>query len=387
MCDVQGATYPPFAHCTLHPALYICARMIRIFLLVLVTTTSFAQQRVLIYDLSRDWKVMVSDTYVDYANATSSSNAIYFTLDANRFRGYDLEINGVRDYSVWVNGKLIRQSKAGLKRFNIDSLERIYHTPMTVGLYAERGLSRIKTSVVTLSKHQPEDVETLRQKNHLRDFATLGVLILVAGFIIMLRFNRRMLFDYFDFTKLLSLQERDESLVAGRITSRFSMAIYVYLCAWAAFLFLITFQHVGRDWIIISDFAIGSVGDGFAKWGKLTMVIGLILFIKVSIVLSLSIVFRLREGGSIQVLNYFRLISFLLMILSVILTFYFMLTTKSPHYYQNIIAVTAWIMAGWAVLIFLKLLNKSSYSVFHLFSYLCASEFFPIIILFKSLFF
>jgi hypothetical protein len=361
--------------------------MIRVALLFLITTSSFAQQRVLIYDLSKDWKAMVSDTYVDYASASTSSNAIYFTLDANRFRGYDLEINGVRDYSVWVNGKLIRQSNAGLQRFNIDSLEKIYHTPMTVGLYAERGLSRIKTNVVTLSRREAEDVETLRQKNYVRDFSTLGVLILVGGFIIMLRFNRRMLFDYFDFTKLLSLQERDESLIAGRITSRFSIAIYLYLCAWAAFLFLITFQHVGQDWIIIGDFTIGSVGNGFAKWGKLTLVIALILFIKVSIVLALSIVFRLREGGSIQVLNYFRLISFLLMILTVVLTFYFVLTTKSPHYYQNIIAITAWIMAGWAVLIFLKLLNKSSYSVFHLFSYLCASEFFPIIILFKSLFF
>lgn len=361
--------------------------MLRILLLILVTTTSFAQQRVLIYDLSQDWKVMVSDVYVDYANASTSSDALYFTLDANRFRGYDLEIGGVREYSVWVNGKLVRQSKAGQTRFDIDSLEKIYHTPMTVGLYAQRGLSRMKTSVVTYSRLPPEDIENLRAKNHLRDFSTLGVFILALGFLAMLRFNRRMLFDYFDVTKLLSLQERDETLVAGRITSRFSILIYVFLCAWAAFLFLITFQHVGRDWIIISDFTIGSVANGFVKWGKLTFIIGLILFLKVTLVLALSIVFRLREGGSIQVLNYFRLISFLLMILSVVLVFYFILTTKSPQYYQNIIVITGWVMAGWAILIFLKLLNKSTYSVFHLFSYLCASEFFPIIILFKSLFF
>lgn len=330
---------------------------------------------------------MVSGVFVDYRDAASSSNAIYFTLDANRFRGYDLEITGVRNYSVWINGKLVRQRNAGATRFAIDSLEKIYHTPMTVGIYARRGLSRLQTRIVTFTALPTDDVETLRKKNYLRDFSVLGVFILACGFLVMLRFNRRMLFDYFDFTKLLSLQERDESLVAGRITSRFSILIYLYLCAWAAFLFLITFQHVGRDWIIISDFTIGSVANGFRKWGELTLVIGLVLFIKVSFVLALSIVFRLREGGSIQVLNYFRLISFLLMVLSVILVFYFMLTTKSPHYYQNIIVITAWIMAGWAVLIFLKLLNKSPYSIFHLFSYLCASEFFPIIILFKSLFF
>jgi hypothetical protein len=254
-------------------------------------------------------------------------------------------------------------------------------------LYARTGLERAKTTVVTFSKLPAEEIEQLRQKNHLRDFSVLGVFILVLGFLVMLRFNRRLLFDYFDFTKLFSFQERDESLVAGRITSRFSILIYFYLSAWCGFLFLVTFQHVEENWIILSDFTIRSVANGFLKWGELTLAVGLFLFIKVSIVLALSIVFRLREGGSIQVLNYFRLISFLLMVLSIVLVFYFVLATKSPQYYQALITLTAWIMAGWGILIFLKLLNKSPYPVFHLFSYLCASEFFPIIILFKSLFF
>jgi hypothetical protein len=359
--------------------------MYRLVLLLFITTGTFAQ-RVPIYDLSKDWKSLVSGSYVAY-DRSNGSDAIYFTLDANRFRSYDLEVSGVREFSVWINGKLIKQSPGGLLRFDIDSLSDLYHTPMTVGLYAHKGLSRIKTTIIAFSTHAAGEEEMLRKKNYLRDFSTLGVIILVLGLLVMLRFNRRMLFDYFDFTKLLSLQERDESLVAGRITSRFSILIYIYLSAWCAYLFLVTFQHVGDDWIIIGDFTIKSVGDGFLKWGQLTVAVGLILFIKVSIVLSLAIVFRLREGGSIQVLNYFRLISFLLMVLSIILVFYFILTTKSPHYYENLIVITAWIMAGWGILIFLKLLNKSNYSVFHLFSYLCASEFFPMIILFKSLFF
>jgi hypothetical protein len=360
-----------------------------LFILLFVASTShlFGQQRVPIYDLSEDWQVIESGVYVDYSQRNRPAEALYFTLDANRFRGYELEVDGARNFSVWVNGKLIRQADDGIIRFDIDSLAGLYRTPMSVGVYAAKGLPRIKTSIVTFSRVAGDEIEQHRKKNHLRDFSVLGVFILVLGFLLMLRFNRRLLFDYFDFTKLLSLQERDESLVAGRITSRFSIAIYVYLSAWFAYLFLITFQHVEENWIIINDFTIRSVSDGFLKWGQLTLAIGIILFIKVSIVLSLSIIFRLREGGSIQVLNYFRLISFLLMILSVILVFYFMLTTKSPSYYQGLITLTAWIMAGWGILIFLKLLNKSTYSVFHLFSYLCASEFFPMIILFKSLFF
>jgi hypothetical protein len=356
-----------------------------VFLSFVASSVAFTQ-RIPIYDLSNDWKSLNAGAYIDY-DRSNPGDALYFTLDANRFRSYDLEISGVRDFSVWINGKLIKQSRGGDLHFDIDSLSDLYHTPMTVGLYAHKGLSRMKTSVVSIATHTAHEEEMLRKKNHLRDFSILAVITLVLGFLVMVRFNRRLLFDYFDFTKLLSLQERDESLVAGRITSRFSVLIYVYLSAWCAFLFLITFQHIGDNWIVIGDFTVKSVGDGFLKWGQLTLVVGLILFIKVSIVLSLATVFRLREGGSIQVLNYFRLISFLLMILSIILVFYFILTTKSPHYYENLIVITAWVMAGWGVLIFLKLLNKSTYSVFHLFSYLCAAEFFPIIILFKSLFF
>lgn len=389
MCNVQRTKCNVFVtpRCTLHVSrcttIYLCVRLV--FFLVFVSSIAFGQ-RVVIYDLSKDWKSLVAGNYTGF-DRSNSSNALYFTLDAHRFRSYDLEIYGAREYSVWINGKLIQQSSGGELRFDIDSLSDLYHTPMTVGLYAHKGLSRMKTNVIAYSARTADDEEMLRKKNYLRDFSTLGVIILSFGFLAMLRFNRRMLFDYFDFTKLLSLQERDESLVAGRITSRFSILIYLYLSAWCAYLFLITFQNIGENWLIIGDFTIKSVGDGFLKWGQLTIVVGLILFIKVSIVLSLATVFRIREGGSIQVLNYFRLISFLLMLLSIILVFYFILTTKSPHYYENLIVITAWVMGGWGVLIFLKLLNKSTYSVFHLFSYLCASEFFPIIILFKSLFF
>ncbi len=361
-------------------------RALLISLLCITCTVVSAQHRVNIYDLSKEWKVLESGSYVPFAERSSPTNAVYFTLDADKFRSYQLEFVGPRDYSVWINGKLIRQSPGGELRFSIDSLEQRYATPITISVFAQRGLPRIRTNVVTFSSMATHDEDVLREKDHIRDFSVLAIFILCTGFLILLRFNRRMLFDYFDFTRLFSFQERDESLVAGRITSRFSILIYFYLSAWCAFLFLVTVQHVPDNWIIIGHFTVGSVANAFVHWGKLTLIIGLTLLIKVSIVLSLATIFRLREGGSIQILNFFRLISFLLMLVSVILVFYFMLATKSPQYYQNIILLSAWIMAGWAILIFLKLLNKSPYSVFHLFSYLCASEFFPIIILYKSLF-
>ncbi len=343
-------------------------------------------RRVEIYDLKKDWKVWNEGAYGPYEPDDTDVKSIYFTIDAGKYRGFRLELAGARDFSVWVNGKVIDQRRAGVVHYSVDSLFELYRAPLTVGVYAREGLSRLKSSVITTSLLPAPDEEHYRPQPHLLDFSTVAVFILCVGFLALIRFNRRMLFDYFDFTRLLSLQERDEDLAAGRITARFSLLIYFYLCAWCALLFLVIFAHAGPDRMIVADLSIDSAGEGFVQWGKLTLIIGVILFIKVGIVVVLSTVFALREGGAIQVLNYFRLLSFLLMILSLVLLFYFVFNTESTAYYEGLITLTGWIMAAWSVLVFLKLLNKSPYSVFHLFSYLCASEFFPMIILFKSLF-
>lgn len=357
-----------------------------VILLCLASELSAQPRRVQIYDLKQDWKVWVEGVYRDYSELKGEPKSVYFTIDAGKYRGFRLELVGARDYSVWVNGKVIDQRHPGTIQYDIDSLFSLYRAPLTIGIYSRQGLSRLKSSVITTSLLPAPDEEHYRRQSYLLDFSAVGAFILCAGFLTLIRFNRRMLFDYFDFTRLLSLQERDEDLAAGRITARFSLLIYFYLCAWCALLFLIIFAHAGPDRMIVADLSIDSAGEGFMQWGKLTVIIGLILFIKVGIVVVLSRIFALREGGAIQVLNYFRLLSFLLMILSLVLLFYFMFNTETPSYYEGLISLTGWIMAAWSVLVFLKLLNKSPYSVFHLFSYLCASEFFPMIILFKSLF-
>ena len=173
----------------------------------------------------------------------------------------------------------------------------------------------------------------------------------------------------------------------GRIMSSSSIVVYIFIGLWASYLLLIISQFAGTLWIVASDTTIHGLTDAFIKWGKITLVLFAAVFAKVLLVLLMSRIFNTKEGAATQLLNFFRLLAGLVMVLSVILVFYFIFGTVAQNYYLNLIALAIWIFGLWAVLIFVKLLNKSSFTLFHIISYLCASEFFPIIILFRVLFF
>lgn len=338
-------------------------------------------------DLRDSWQVLEHGQWKPFVERSGAPRAIYFSVDPAKHRDNRIQLQGLRPYSIWVNGRLVKQVDAGSFSIDVDSLARLSGGSLAIGIYANEALAYIKTSIVKSGVVDGDIIDEHRKRNFLLDFSLLSVFILSLYFIALLRSNPRLTLDYFNVVRLFTLQERDESLVIGRITSSFSILVYVFVGLWTSVLLLLISNYAGTLWIISDDVTIRSVGDGFVKWGKLTVVLFIVLFMKLLLVLLLSRVFNMKDGAALQLLNFFRLLGSINMLLSIIMVFYFIFSTKAASYYGNLLQLCSWILVVWSVLIFLKLLNKSSFSIFHLISYLCASEFFPIIILFRVLFF
>jgi hypothetical protein len=337
-------------------------------------------------DLRDKWKVVEDGNWKDYEKRTASVKTIYFTLDPLEYSGSRIVLEGVRPFFVWANGRLLAEAEVAIS-MDIDSLTAIIQGPLTIGVHSERGISYLKTTVLTPTSQATEVAEELRKSNHLLNFSLLAVFILALYFIMLVRSNPRATLDYFNIARLVSAQERDESLVMGRIMSSFNILVYVFIVLWASLLLLIIAHYAGTLWIVVNEPAIHGLADAFVKWGKIAGLLLVAVAAKMMLVLLLSRIFNMREGASIQLLNFFRLLGALVMILSSVLLFYFVFETIAPGYYINLISLVTWIFVLWAVLIFIKLLNKSTFTLFHLISYLCASEFFPIIIVLRVLFF
>lgn len=340
---------------------------------------------VVVRDLRSEWKVESGGLVQD--GEAPKGRSVFFQVDANKYKGDRLEISGPRDFSVLINQKLITHGKHTRLSFSIDSLAKLYSQPLTLNVFAARGLEFVQTRIVSDGRTGKDDISALRRSRHVLDFSVLAVFILAVYFILLLRFNPRLTMDYFNVARLFSMQERDENLIMGRLMSRFSFLVYIFIGLWSSFLLLIIFHYTRNEWTILQDFQINSWQDGFVKWAWLTGIIFVILFIKLAITSLFSWIFKLREGAGIQILNYWRMISFLMLMISVAMLIFFATGTEKTAYYNNLIYLMSWILVFWTVLIFVKLLSKVPFSVFHLFSYLCASEFFPIIVIFRVLFF
>jgi hypothetical protein len=338
-------------------------------------------------DLRDQWMVVEGGQWKAFDERSEPARTIYLTMDPLEYSGSRILLAGVRPFSVWINGRMLAEVPGANISMDVDSLAAFSSGSLTIGVHANRGIEFIKTIILTPSPSDTLVADEQRKRNYLLDFSLLVFFILAAFFIVLVRSNPRLTLDHFNIARLVSVQERDESLGMGRITSSFSILVYIFIVLWASYLLLIIANFAGTLWIVVGDMSIHGLADAFLKWGKVSLILFLAVSAKMLLVLLLSRVFNMREGASIQLLNFFRLLGALVMILSLVLLFYFMFETIAQAYYSNLITLVAWMFGLWAVLIFIKLLNKSSFTLFHLISYLCASEFFPIIIVLRVLFF
>jgi hypothetical protein len=183
------------------------------------------------------------------------------------------------------------------------------------------------------------------------------------------------------------VQERDESLGAGRVTSSINLVIYLFSGLWLSFLLLVVFRFTGSDWIVANHFSFHSVGGGLLRWLELAFLVSAALLLKMLVILMMVQLFKFREAFGLQVLNFFRLVVFVAVVFSLTILVYFMSDVSNPRFFNLLISLLGWILSGWFLLVFFKLMAKSPFSAFHLFSYLCATEIFPLVIYYEALFF
>ncbi|HEY6437432.1 MAG TPA: DUF4271 domain-containing protein, partial [Ignavibacteriaceae bacterium] len=223
----------------------------------------------------------------------------------------------------------------------------------------------------------------LRKSTAFSDFMISAVLILIIFLVAMIRLNPRLSSDYFSVTKIFSLRESDDDVFYYRLTST-NILFYLFASMTLAVYLMVIGQFI--------EFKIGSSissAGGYAlllfSWLQVSLIILIFLFIKMLIIYGISTMFGFREMAGFHFFNFIRLILVIVGLLTLILIFYYILHGQSKVFYGLLQSILSWVLGGWIVLLFLKLINRVSYSVFHLFSYICATEIIPFLIIVKIL--
>ena len=338
-----------------------------------------------IKDLREDWKTFSNNQYQNYSTSEYKS-ILYFLVDANRNKNALLRIESKKEFSILVEGRLILSHKKGVILCDLDSLSALYSNPLNFSIVR----SAVDISTMLIPKEEvplKDDTLAKRKEQYFLNFSILASLILFTFFVVLLRTNPKLTFDYLNFAKLFSVQEREENIMTIRITSSVNLLFYTFTSLLAAFLLLIILHYAYADLSLDNLFHVNTVKDGFTQWMKLTVLVLVALIGKLILIGVLSYLFKATEIMAIQFFNFIRLFFFTFGVISLLAVLFFMANVHNPAWYFGLCYVLVGIFIFWEIIIFLKLMNRVSFHIFHLFLYLCASELIPLVILIKVVFY
>jgi hypothetical protein len=96
--------------------------------------------------------------------------------------------------------------------------------------------------------------------------------------------------------------------------------------------------------------------------------------------------FDMRGMARYHFFNWVRLLLVMFGAATAIIFMYFISRGDHPYLFVVFLSVVAGTLLVWIVMAFFKLSGRSGHSMFHLFSYLCATEIIPLLITVKVLF-
>ena len=338
-------------------------------------------------DLKPDWMVQGSDGgFTSYKHGGSANEVIYFRIDAKDLSGRSIILRDMRPFKWFVNHQLAGSGNAFV--VNIDSLARTFSShDLLFAVHRDDRRFVNLTTVVSGERAEPAtDGLVKREGSFFRDFGVLGIVLLTGLVVVIARLNPKLASDYFSFSGVFSTRESQESQLSTRIGSSTNILFFAYCSMLLAYYLMIVFQFT------ISEFPLASFfqGDHFwsvvLQWLKLSFYLLVLFFIKIILIFGLSYLFGIPEIAGIHFFNWVRLLLIIFGVLTIILFVYFIWHGQSATVHATLLKLLGWAMGGWIVLIFLKLSGSAGTSLFHLFSYICATELIPFLFIIKVLY-
>jgi hypothetical protein len=342
---------------------------------------------VTVKDLRSEWLKFDQGTYQPVAaQANKDLHTIYFFVKASSFKGQYLSIKSTEDWNLFLNGMLIQSGKS--RELSIDSLARIYADELFFGVNSAYDIGQLRTEVVA-PLHSPiasasDNIQ--RKPTFFRDYAILASAALSIFLVVLFRTNPQLALDYFSFAKIFSVQERNETQLASRITASANLLFYLFCALLTGFFLSAVFYFSGSHFQVAKSIDISSLSSAFVAWLKLSLFILLLLASKLVIVLVFSSLFNFRETISFQFFNFLRFVLFTGVCMGMATLVYFMFRGAQTVFFEKVMAWALVLLSIGSVMVLIKLLARAPFSFLHLFSYLCASEIIPLVIIIKIFF-
>lgn len=365
----------------------------RIFLVSVISllySGLFAQEKFTIKkDLRSEWMTFEEGSYKPLGDIPFiDRNTLYFELVPNKYPGAYLRLKSDKPYFVFVNGKVSGEFRGDVV-LSIDSLARkVYSQGYWIAIHQKNINERDLTTEI-ISKQRPSVVATdtqIKPHSDFRDFVVISGLIIILLFLLALRLNPKLAADYFSASRIFSAREAEDSQSSARLTSSSNVQFYILCSLLIGFYLLIILRNLPPQYALPIRFHASGFWMMWWQWLKLSTIIFYVFLLKIVIIFSLTRLFGMRGMARFHFFNWIRLLLVVFGTATIILFMYFISRGDSSDFFVILLFLVIAALIAWIVVAFFKLSGRSEHSMFHLFSYICATEIIPLLITVKVLF-
>jgi hypothetical protein len=365
-------------------------RLVLLMFALCLCTSLFGQKKFnTVKDLKPEWMMYEDDAYRPLHDFPFRGlNTIYIQLESGDYGGRFLRLSSASPYFLFLNGK-VRGEYTGQAVFNLDSLARLAGTDvLQVAVHQEHMNERdLRTELVSTAPGPSGKVINLaRPYSHFRDFVVVSGLLIMLLFVMELRLNPKLAGDYFSIGRILSSREADDSQASARLTSGANVQFYILCSLLIGFYLIIVFHHLPPRYALPIPFEASGFWMSVWQWLKISALVFSVFLFKLLIIFSITRLFGMRGMARFHFFNWMRLLLLVFGIAVVILFIYFILHGNNPEVFIVFLDIVVATLIAWIALAIYKLSGRTSHSLFHLFSYLCATEIIPLLITVKILF-
>lgn len=368
----------------------MCLRIFLVFVFLYLNASLFAQEKFTVAkNLRTEWMVFEDGAYKPLEDLRfANRNTLYFELAARQYPGAYLRLKSDKPYFIFINGKVIGEFR-GENIWRIDSLAiKIYSPAYRVAIH-QKGINErdLRTEIISMEKSAVvASAAQIKPYSDFRDFVVTSGLMIILLFLVALRLNPKLAAEYFSVSRIFSMREAEDNQSNVRLTGSSNVQFYVLCSLLLGFYLLIILYNLPPQFALPIRFHASGFWMMWWQWLKLSAIIFFMFLFKIVIIYSLTRLFGMRGMARFHFFNWIRLLLVVFGAATIILFIYFISRGDSADFFVIFLSLVVIALIGWIVVAFFKLSGRSGHSLFHLFSYLCATEIIPLLITVKVLF-
>jgi hypothetical protein len=352
---------------------------------------SWREQYEVIKDLNREWITLdANNRYVPYIDKSMADVPLLgVLLNLSRFSGSQLLICMPAGSAVLTGKKIASFSQeAACIKLSIDSLARVHEQEnLLVSVYQQnRDFEEVGMWIVQeRSGGDQLSANQVFKRNDavLADFFTIGILVLLVLYAILINQYPRIFSNLFSLSRVFSLKVREDN-TRVRLINEAHIVFLIQHCLLLGFLFIIlvstTTAMIQID-IPYLDFQQNTFSGYMLLWGQTSLLVFGTIWVKYLIVMIFGALFRLRQLRLMHMLDYMRmsLIYGALLFILIIVVFAGIGYYQSS-YFDLLVYLFIALSAIRVIVLYFRLFRSASFRNLYLISYICIAEVIPLLV-------